>query len=174
MKANKGLLLVYTGNGKGKTTAALGLVFRALGRGKRVAIVQFIKGKWKTGERLFAEQQKELLFFTMGRGFTWESEDLALDSDAAKQAWQKARELILSGERDVVVLDEITYAINFKFIDGEDVLAALRERPDHVSVVVTGRDAPEPIVALADLVTEMRQVKHPYEQGVPAQPGIDF
>jgi cob(I)alamin adenosyltransferase len=174
MKESKGLLLVYTGNGKGKTTAALGLVFRALGRGKRVAIVQFIKGKWKTGERLFAEKQPELLFFTMGRGFTWESEDLALDSHAAQEAWLKARELIMGGERDIVVLDEITYAVNYGFIDGADVLAAFRARPEHVSVVVTGRDAPEPIVALADLVTEMTQIKHPYEKGVPAMAGIDF
>jgi cob(I)alamin adenosyltransferase len=171
---HRGLVLVYTGHGKGKTTAAFGLVFRALGRGKRVAVVQFIKGKWKTGERLFAERQPELLLLTMGRGFTWESEDLALDAAAAQQAWQEARALITHGERDIVVLDELTYAINFGFIEGTDVTSALRERPPHVSVVITGRDAPPAIVELADLVTEMRLVKHPYEQGVAAQPGIDF
>lgn len=174
MKETQGLVLVYTGNGKGKTTAALGLVFRALGRGKHVAIVQFIKGKWKTGERLFAETLPQLLFFTMGRGFTWDSEDLALDADAARAAWSKARELIASGERDLVVLDELTYAITYGFIDGAEVIAALRERPAHVSVVVTGRDAPEALVELADLVTEMREIKHPFRRGVPAQSGIDF
>lgn len=174
MTEKKGLLLVYTGNGKGKTTAALGLVFRALGRDKRVAIVQFIKGKWKTGERLFAERLPDLQFFTMGRGFTWESENLELDADAARAAWSKARELIEGGDRDLVVLDEITYAISYGFVGGADVLTTLRNRPAHVSVVVTGRDAPQEIVQLADLVTEMREIKHPFAQGIPAQIGIDF
>ncbi|MBI3768384.1 MAG: cob(I)yrinic acid a,c-diamide adenosyltransferase [Deltaproteobacteria bacterium] len=170
----QGLVLVYTGNGKGKTTAALGLVFRALGRGLRVAVVQFIKGKWKTGERLFAAEILNLEFHVMGRGFTWESEDLGRDRRAARDAWARAASFIGAGEHDVVVLDELTYCIHYGFISLEEVLTSLRSRPTYVHVVVTGRNAPEELVALADLVTEMRPVKHPFEHGVRAQPGIDF
>lgn len=170
----RGLLLVYTGHGKGKTTAALGIVFRALGRGLRVAVVQFIKGKWKTGERLFAETMPGLAFHVMGRGFTWESEDLAQDRRAAAEAWNRAKAFIAAGEHEVVVLDEITYAMNHGFIEPADVLATLRDRPAHVHVVTTGRDAPGDLCAQADLVTEMKAVKHPFQQGLRAQPGIDF
>lgn len=170
----KGLLLVYTGQGKGKTTAALGIVFRALGRGLRVAVVQFIKGKWKTGERMFAETLPGLTFLVMGHGFTWESDDLTWDQSAAVEAWAKAKELIAGGEQAVVVLDEITYAINYGFIELADVLATLRVRPAHVHVVVTGRNAQEDLCVLADLVTEMKSVKHPFECGLKAQPGIDY
>ena len=170
----KGLLLVYTGAGKGKTTAALGLVFRALGRGLKVGVVQFIKGRWKTGERTFAESIPGLTFLVMGRGFTWESDDLSRDRNAARAAWIAARGLIASGEHDVVVLDELTYAIHYGFVTLEEVLAGLKERPAHVHVCITGRNAPEELCALADLVTEMRAVKHPFEQGIPAQAGVDF
>jgi cob(I)alamin adenosyltransferase len=170
----KGLLIVYSGQGKGKTTAALGLVFRALGRGMRVGVVQFIKGKWKTGERAFAEKLPGLEFHVMGLGFTWESDDLSRDREAARVAWGVARDFIQSGERDVVVLDEMTYAFHYGFIALDDVLAALRARPAHVHVVVTGRNAPEALVEAADLVTEMKPIKHPYQQGIPAQIGIDF
>ncbi|HVK74204.1 MAG TPA: cob(I)yrinic acid a,c-diamide adenosyltransferase [Kofleriaceae bacterium] len=170
----RGLLLVYTGHGKGKTTAALGLVFRALGRGLTVAVVQFIKGKWKTGERAFAETLPQLTFLVMGRGFTWDSDDLSRDRNAARAAWQTARDLIAGGRHDLVVLDELTYAIHYGFVGGDEVVAALRDRPAHVHVCVTGRNAPDELCALADLVTEMRVVKHPHEHGLPAQPGIDF
>ena len=170
----KGLLLVYTGQGKGKTTAALGIVFRALGRGLRVAVVQFIKGKWKTGERLFAETIPGLTFLVMGHGFTWESDDLTHDRNAAVAAWAKAKRLIGGGEHAVVVLDEMTYAINYGFIALADVLDTLRERPTHVHVVITGRKAHEELCALADLVTEMKSVKHPFEHGFKAQSGIDY
>lgn len=173
MTAN-GLLLVYTGNGKGKTTAALGLVFRALGRGLRVAVVQFIKGKWKTGERVFAEKLPELTFLVMGEGFTWDSDDLSRDRRAAEHAWAKAAELISSGQYDVVVLDEITYAVNYGFIALVDVLDVLRARPPHVNVVLTGRNAPAELCELADTVTEMKVIKHPFEQGHKARAGIDF
>jgi len=169
-----GLVLVYTGNGKGKTTAALGLVFRALGRGLRVGVVQFIKGKWKTGERMFAEQQPGLTFLVMGEGFTWESDDLSRDRRAAEQAWAKAAELIAAGDHEVIVLDEITYAINYGFIALAGVLAALRTRPAHVNVVLTGRNAHDELCEHADLVTEMKSHKHPFEQGHKARPGIDF
>jgi|SRR5215467_12823197 len=170
----RGLLLVYTGQGKGKTTAALGIVFRALGRGMRVAVVQFIKGKWRTGERQFAETIPGLTFLVMGRGFTWESDDLSKDRQAAAEAWGETRKLVERGEHDVVVLDEITYAINYGFLPLQEVITVLQERPSHVHVVVTGRNAPERLVEIADLVTEMRCVKHPYERGIPAQQGIDL
>jgi cob(I)alamin adenosyltransferase len=169
-----GQLLVYTGQGKGKTTAALGLVFRALGRGLRVAVVQFIKGKWKTGERQFAETLPELTFLVMGQGFTWESDDLSRDKAAARHAWDTACGLIASGEYAIVVLDELTYAINYGFLELDEVLQAFADRPAHVHVVVTGRKAPEGLLAVADLVTEMQSVKHPFAKGVPAQIGIDF
>ena len=170
----RGLLLVYTGKGKGKTTAALGIVFRALGRGLPVAVVQFIKGKWKTGEGSFAEKLPELTFLIMGRGFTWESDDISRDKEAARQAWQKAAEIIAAGRHSVVVLDELTYVINYGFVPLADVLATLRERPPHVHVVVTGRSAPDELMAEADLVTEMKSVKHPFEKGIRAQAGLDF
>jgi cob(I)alamin adenosyltransferase len=170
----RGLLVVYTGHGKGKTTAALGMVFRALGRDMRVTVVQFIKGKWKTGERVFAEKLPGLRFYVMGLGFTWESDDLARDKAAARAAWETAREEILSGERDLVVLDELTYAFHYDFLSLDEVLDALRARPPHVHVVVTGRNAPERLVLAADLVSEMTLVKHPFTQGIKAQIGVDF
>ena len=173
-ETRRGLLMVYTGHGKGKTTAALGMVFRALGRGLSVTVVQFIKGKWKTGERLFAATLPELRFFVMGLGFTWDSDDLSKDRQAARDAWDKAREEIASGERDLVVLDELTYTLHYGFLALDEILTVLRERPPHVHVVVTGRNAPEGLMALADLVTEMTAVKHPHQAGIKAQPGVDF
>jgi cob(I)alamin adenosyltransferase len=169
-----GLLLVYTGQGKGKTTAALGLAFRALGRNLRVAMVQFIKGKWKTGERIFAETIPNLTFLVMGRGFTWESDDLSRDRAAAQAAWQQAAALIAAGEHPVVILDELTYVLNYGFVPVAEVIEALRARPAHVHVVVTGRNAPEALVELADLVTDMHNVKHPFDKGRKALIGVDF
>ncbi len=170
----RGLLIVYTGHGKGKTTAALGMVFRALGRGLRVTVVQFIKGKWKTGERAFAETLPELRFHVMGLGFTWDSDDLSRDKAAAQAAWDEARGEILSGERDLVVLDELTYTFHYGFLSLDSVLETLRARPPHVHVVVTGRNAPSALVEAADLVSEMVVVKHPFATGVKAQIGVDF
>jgi cob(I)alamin adenosyltransferase len=169
-----GLLLVYTGHGKGKTTAALGLCFRALGRGLPVAVVQFIKGKWKTGERLFAERLPGLTFLVMGTGFTWLSDDLSRDRAAAQAAWSQSAALIAAGEHAVVILDELTYALNYGFIPIAEVLEALEHRPGHVHVVITGRNAPQPLLDRADLVTEMRNIKHPFAQGRTAQLGIDY
>jgi cob(I)alamin adenosyltransferase len=171
---NEGLLLVYTGQGKGKTTAALGLAFRALGRGWRVAVVQFIKGKWKTGERLFAETLPGLTFLVMGRGFTWDSDDLSRDRRAAEAAWTEAAALITGGEQQVVILDELTYVLNYGFVPAATVVEVLRARPAHVHVVITGRNAPAELVELADLVTDMQKVKHPFDQGRKAALGIDF
>jgi cob(I)alamin adenosyltransferase len=172
--SERGLLVVYTGHGKGKTTAALGMVFRALGQGLKVTVVQFIKGKWKTGERLFAETLPELEFHVMGLGFTWESDDISRDKAAARAAWETASAAILSGERQLVVLDEVTYAVSYGFLGVEEVTAVLAARPPGVHVVVTGRNAPAEVVALADTVTEMTLVKHPYQQGRKAALGVDF
>jgi len=170
----RGLLIVYTGHGKGKTTAALGMVFRALGRGWRVTVVQFIKGKWKTGERVFAERLPQLRFLVMGLGFTWESDDISRDKAAARAAWAEARMEISSGERELVVLDELTYAFHYGFLALDEVLETLRSRPAGVHVVITGRDAPEALLEFADLVTEMKLVKHPFQRGEKAQLGVDF
>ncbi len=170
----KGLLLCFSGQGKGKTTAAFGIAFRALGWEMKVAIVQFIKGKWKTGERIFAESLPKLTFRVMGRGFTWESDDISRDKQAAVQAWEESKRLIAEGAHDVVILDELTYVINYGFVPLDEILNALTSRPAHVHVVVTGRKAPEELLAKCDLVSEMSAVKHPYAAGVPAQKGIDF
>jgi cobalt-precorrin 5A hydrolase len=170
----KGLVVIYTGDGKGKTTAALGLMARCLGRGYPVGVVQFIKGKWKTGEQQFAALFPQVAFHVMGRGFTWESEDLTRDRQAAREAWQQGQAMIASGRYFAVILDEITYAINFGFIELAEVLDALRHRPASVHVILTGRNAPAELIAAADLVTEMRNIKHPFDQGMKAQLGIDF
>lgn len=170
----KGWLLVYTGQGKGKTTAALGLVFRALGRDLRVAVVQFIKGKWKTGERVFADTIPRLTFLVLGHGVTWDNDDRSQDQAAALDGWATAKKLIASGDYPVVVLDELTYPINHGVIPLAEVLTTCRARPAHVHVVITGRTAPEELCAIADLVTEMQAVKHPFTHGAKAQPGIDY
>jgi cob(I)alamin adenosyltransferase len=168
-----GLILVYTGNGKGKTTAALGVLLRSLGHGLRSCTVQFLKGKWRTGERMFAERNN-LEWSVMGRGFTWESEDTSRDREMARAAWTFAAERILSGEYDLVILDEICYAMQYGYVGCQDVLETLRGRPAGLHVILTGRNAPEALVEAADLVTEMREIKHPYKKGAPAAKGIDF
>ncbi len=170
----KGLLVVYTGEGKGKTTAALGMVYRALGWNKKVAVIQFIKGKWITGDRKFAATQSRLSFSTMGEGFTWESQDLAIDKKAAEAAWEKAKGFIASGEYFLVVLDELTYTVHHHFLPLSDILSTLKNRPQELTVVVTGRGAPPELIEMADLVTEMKKVKHPFDAGLPAKPGVDF
>lgn len=172
--AGPGLLLVYTGDGKGKTTAALGLVFRALGRGLAVAVVQFVKGRWKTGERLFAEGLAGLHFRTLGAGFTWEGDDPGLHARAARMAWDEARALLAAGHHRVVVLDELAHVVNLGYVSVAEVLAAVAARAPETTVVVTGRGAPQAILDAADLVTEMRMVKHPFTKGVKALAGVDF
>lgn len=170
----KSLVIVYTGHGKGKTTAALGLVFRALGRKKKVLVVQFIKGKWKTGEKIFADSLDNLDFYVMGRGFTWESNDLSIDKEAANKAWGVAKEGILSKKYDVIILDEISYTLHFSFLNLDDVLDTLNKRGSKTDIVLTGRDMDKSIVEVADLVSEMKKVKHPFDKGIKAKPGIDF
>jgi cob(I)alamin adenosyltransferase len=170
----KGLLLLNTGNGKGKTTAAIGTAFRALGHGMRVGMLQFIKGKWKTGERKLGEQTPNLTWLTMGHGFTWESLDLDRDRAAARAAWDVARKWLLDENYDLVVFDEITYVINYSFVPLDEVLSALQARRADLHVILTGRDAPAELIEIADVVTQMQAVKHPYREGAPAQKGIEF
>jgi cob(I)alamin adenosyltransferase len=171
----KGLLIVHTGKGKGKSTAAFGLVFRALGNGMKVGIVQFVKGKWRTGERAALEKfGDQVTINTMGEGFTWETQDRARDIAAAKAAWEKAKALIMDDEHQMVVLDEVNIVLRYDYLDAAEVIAALKARPPMKHVVVTGRNAKDELIEAADLVTEMEQVKHPFRSGVKAQKGIEF
>lgn len=172
----KGLLIVHTGKGKGKSTAAFGMVFRALGHGQHVGVIQFVKGKWETGERAVLERFSDLVTInTMGEGFTWETQDRQRDIAAAEAAWEKAKGLITGGEHKLVLLDELNIVLRYAYIDPAEVVRFLRdEKPDDVHVVVTGRNAPEDLIDIADLVTEMTMVKHPFRSGVKAQEGIEF
>jgi cob(I)alamin adenosyltransferase len=172
----KGLLIVHTGKGKGKSTAAFGMVFRMLGHGEKVAIVQFVKGRWQTGERAALEKFGDLVSIsTMGEGFTWETQDRQRDLAAARAAWERAKALIRSGDYRLVLLDELSIVLRYDYLPSDEVVAFLREeRPEHVHVVVTGRNAKDELIELADLVTEMEMVKHPFRSGVKAQKGIEF
>ncbi len=168
------LLLVNTGDGKGKSTAAFGTAIRAIARGWKVAVVQFLKsGEWSVGEEKVG-RQVGIDWWAMGDGFTWDSENMDESEAIARAAWDHARSLIESGDYDLVVLDEMTYPVNWGWIPIADVVAALRARPDKVNVFVTGRDAPEALIDLADTVTEMRNVKHAFDRGVMARRGIDY
>jgi cob(I)alamin adenosyltransferase len=171
----KGLLIVNTGTGKGKSTAAFGLVLRALGHGFHVGIVQFIKGAWETGERTALARFDDLVsWHTMGEGFTWETQDLARDVEAAQKAWAKARELMADETIKLLVLDELNIALRYDYLPLHDVLAALEARRKNLHVIVTGRNAKPELLAMADLVTEMSLVKHHFQAGVKAQAGIEF
>ena len=168
------LVLVATGDGKGKSTAAMGTALRAVERGWPVCVVQFVKsGKWASGEaRALAQLGVE--WHTLGDGFTWDSDDLERSADIARQAWAVARDAIMSGRFRLVVLDEVTYPVNWGWIAEADLLAALSGRPQDVNVFLTGRDAPASVVELADTVTEMRNVKHAFQAGIRAAKGIDY
>ena len=171
----KGLLIVNTGPGKGKTTAAFGLALRMLGYGKRVGVVQFIKGKWHTGEKdAFAAFGDRVVWHTMGEGFTWETQDLKRDIAAAEAAWAKVVELMADPSIILLVLDELNIALRYDYLDLEKVVAALKSRREGLHVVVTGRNAKPALVEAADLVTEMGVTKHHFSAGVKAQQGIEF
>ncbi|WP_298937916.1 cob(I)yrinic acid a,c-diamide adenosyltransferase [uncultured Ruegeria sp.] len=170
----RGLILINTGKGKGKSSAAFGVVIRALGWGQKVAVVQFIKGKWKTGERRFFQERDLVTWHTMGEGFTWDTQDRERDIAAANAAFDKACNLMASGEYDLVVLDEINIALRYEYLSVEQVMEGLNARSDRTSVFLTGRDAPQELRDYADLVTEMTEEKHPFKSGIKAQRGVDY
>lgn len=179
----KGLVIVHTGNGKGKTTAALGMVLRSLGHGYRVAIVQFIKGAWEPAEKaafapwtVSTDGNPPLLeFHAMGEGFTWETQDRDRDIQTTQKAWEKALTFIQNPDFKLVLLDEVNVALKLGYLQVEQVLAGLAQKPADSHILLTGRGAPQPLIEQADLVTEMTLVKHPFrEQGVKAQPGIEY
>jgi cob(I)alamin adenosyltransferase len=171
----KGLLIVHTGTGKGKSTAAFGLALRMLGRGRRIGVVQFIKGAWHSAERdALARFGEQVAWHTMGEGFTWETQDLKRDVAAAERAWAKARELMADPAFGLVILDELNIALRYEYLDLSMVVATLSERRSDLHVVVTGRNAKPELIAAADLVTEMTLVKHHFAAGVKAQPGIEY
>jgi len=172
----KGLVIVHTGKGKGKSTAAFGLVFRALGNGMKVGIVQFVKGKWETGERAALERfPGEVTITAMGDGFTWETQDRQRDIAAARAAWERAKAVISDEEHDMVILDELNIVLRYDYLAVEEVVEFLREhKPEMKHVVITGRNAKEELIDFADLVTEMEMIKHPFRSGIKAQRGIEF
>lgn len=172
----KGLIIVNTGNGKGKTTAALGMVVRSLGHGYRVAIVQFIKGAWEPAEKaVFQMWEKQLEFHAMGEGFTWDTQDRDRDTATAQKAWEKALTFIGNPEFRLVLLDEVNVALKLGYLQVEQVLAGLEQKPELTHIILTGRGAPAELLDRADLATEMTLIKHPFrEQGIKAQPGIEY
>jgi cob(I)alamin adenosyltransferase len=171
----KGLLIVHTGTGKGKSTAAFGLALRMLGRGRRVGVVQFIKGAWHTAERdALARFGEQVSWHTMGEGFTWETQDLSRDIEAAERAWAKAQELMADPSFGLVILDELNIALRYDYLPLDHVIAALKGRRPGLHVAVTGRNAKPELIEAADLVTEMTLVKHHFAAGVKAQEGIEF
>ena len=173
-QAERGVLLVNSGNGKGKSSAGFGLVARALGHGMRVGVVQFIKGRSDTGEEAFFRTQPGVRWHVMGEGFTWETQDRARDVASAEAAWALAREMLQNPEVGLVVLDELNIALKYQYLDVERVLADLRARPPMQHVVVTGRGAPPALVEAADTVTDMTPVKHAFAAGVKAMPGMEW
>ncbi|MBY8823634.1 cob(I)yrinic acid a,c-diamide adenosyltransferase [Sphingomonas colocasiae] len=172
----KGLLIVHTGKGKGKTTAALGMVVRAIGHGGKVGVVQFVKGAMATGEkRVFDAFPEHVEFKPMGEGFTWDTQDRARDIAVARAAWEEVKRMIADPSYDMVVADELNIVLRYDYLPLDEVIAALGAKPEMTHVIVTGRNAPDALIEAADLVTEMTLIKHPFrEQGVKAQAGIEF
>ena len=171
----KGLIIVHTGGGKGKSTAALGTALRAMGQGHKVAIVQFIKGKWKTGEgEFFKKFPDQCEIFSLGDGFTWITQNFEADVKAAEKAWQKCCDVLEDEKYFLVIFDEINYVLKYNFLDVNEVISKLKSKPPLKHVILTGNGAPDALINFADLVTEMNCIKHPYQQGIKAQPGIDY
>jgi cob(I)alamin adenosyltransferase len=171
----KGLVIVHTGKGKGKSTAAFGMVFRAIGNGMKVGVVQFVKGKWSTGERKVLDAfPDQVTLATMGEGFTWETQDRQRDIRAAREAWEKAKTMILDDRHDMVLCDELNIVLRYDYLPLDEVLDVLRRKPPMKHVIITGRNARDELIEFADLVTEMEVVKHPFRSGVKAQVGIEF
>jgi len=171
----KGLLIVHTGKGKGKTTAALGMVVRAIGHGMRVGVVQFVKGAMTTGEKaVFDAFPDQIGFKPMGEGFTWDTQNRARDIETARQAWEEVKRMIANPACDMVLADELNIVLRYDYLPLHEVLDVLKARPETKHVIVTGRNAPDALIEAADLVTEMTLVKHPFRSGVKAQRGIEF
>ncbi len=170
-----GLLVVHTGKGKGKTTAAMGIVARCIGHGMKVGIVQFVKGKWETGERAVLERFPDFVTMTaMGEGFTWETQDRARDIAAATAAWERAKEMIDDPDNKLVLLDEINIVLRNDYLDIDEVVGFLKNKPAHIHVICTGRNAKPELIEAADLVTEMTEIKHHFRADFKAQAGIEF
>ncbi|CAN7202131.1 cob(I)yrinic acid a,c-diamide adenosyltransferase [Devosia sp. LjRoot16] len=171
----RGLLIVHTGKGKGKSTAAFGMVFRAIGHGFKVGVVQFVKGAWSTGERDVLDRfPDQVTIKAMGEGFTWDTQDRQRDLAAARGAWEMAKELIADESFKLILLDELNIVLRYDYLPLDEVLEVLRNKPRDTHVIVTGRNAKDEIIELADLVTEMTEIKHPFRSGVKAQAGIEF
>jgi cob(I)alamin adenosyltransferase len=171
----KGLLIVHTGKGKGKSTAAFGMVFRAIGHGFKVGVVQFVKGAWGTGERDVLEKfSDQVTIRAMGEGFTWDTQDRQRDLAAARGAWEMAKELIADPAYKMILLDELNIVLRYDYLPLEEVLEVLRNKPRDTHVIVTGRNAKDELIEIADLVTEMTEIKHPFRAGVKAQAGVEF
>jgi cob(I)alamin adenosyltransferase len=174
-RTKKGLVIVHTGDGKGKTTAALGMMLRAWGRGMRLCVIQFIKGEAGKWGEVQAAERLGIEWHRMGDGFTWRSEDMDKTIAKAQQGWALAQKKIVSGEYDLIILDEFTYPLQYGWIDTTSVIVWLQKhKPPKLHLIITGRDAPPGLITFADLVTDMRKVKHSYDQGVKAQPGVEF
>lgn len=173
-RVKRGVVVVNTGDGKGKSSSAFGVAIRALGHGQKVAIIQFIKGTWKTGERQFFARLPEVTHIVSGEGFTWDTQDRKRDIAAAGLGFDEARRLIEAGEHDVVILDEINIATSYDYIDPEVVADVLRNKPEHVSVILTGRKAAQVVIDVADTVTEMTPIKHAHQAGIKARKGVEF
>ncbi|NKI76232.1 cob(I)yrinic acid a,c-diamide adenosyltransferase [Dickeya sp. CFBP 2040] len=169
----RGILMVFTGNGKGKTTAAFGTVSRAVGHGLKAGVIQFIKGEWPNGEKNLL-QQHGVEFQVMATGFTWDTQNRQTDTDAARHVWQHGLRMLADDSLDLVVLDELTYMLSYDYLPLDEVITALRQRPMHQSVIITGRGCHRDLLELADTVTEMRPVKHAFDAGIQAQQGIDW
>ncbi|HCS13743.1 MAG: cob(I)yrinic acid a,c-diamide adenosyltransferase [Zetaproteobacteria bacterium CG06_land_8_20_14_3_00_59_53] len=171
----KGLIVVNMGEGKGKSSSAFGMVFRAAAWGMKVCVVQFIKGKWKTGEQKAAERFENIEWHALGDGFTWDTQNPEQDIATSREIWELCKAKLRSGEFDMLLIDEINYVTGYGWIPGEEVAGFLREeRPDWMHVILTGRNAADEVIELADTVTEMRMVKHAFEKGIPATQGIEF
>ena len=174
-KSERGLLMVHTGDGKGKSTAAYGTLLRAIGWGHKVAVIQYVKGNWKTGEKEFFMKFPDLVRLeVMGEGFTWETQDRSKDIAAAEKAWELSKELMNSGDYDLIILDELNIVLRNDYLDKEAVKDGLLARHPRTTVIITGRNAPDNIMDAANLVTNMQMVKHPFEAGIKAAKGIDF
>ncbi|MBA0166200.1 cob(I)yrinic acid a,c-diamide adenosyltransferase [Pectobacterium sp. CFBP8739] len=169
----RGILMVFTGNGKGKTTAAFGTVTRAIGHGLRAGVIQFIKGEWPNGEKNLL-QQHGVEFQVMATGFTWETQNRQTDTEAAQHVWQHGKRMLADPRLDLVVLDELTYMLSYDYLDLSDVVTALKQRPAGQTVIITGRGCHRDLLEMADTVTEMRPVKHAFDSGIQAQQGIDW